>query len=147
MKQLARISAVTVAVFATAVLLGGCTSTSDASSIAKTASKAAASAQTAAYDLRLNSQRKTTFSVSDTALSDATKALQQVDSTLTSAQTTGAVQASANKVLSLVRAAEDQLQKAQAPSPSNAALVSLSSQLHREAVRLTSIASALEASR
>jgi hypothetical protein len=146
MKPLGRMSVLTFAAFAMALLVSGCSSTSDASSIAKTASNAAAAVQTAALDLHLNSQRRTTFGVSDTALSDATKALQQADSTLTSAQTTGTVQTSANKVLALVRAAEDQLQKAQAPSPSNAALVSLSNQLHGEADRLTSISNALEAS-
>jgi hypothetical protein len=104
--------AVALAILSTAVT--GCSAESSAaSSLATTASDAAAAAQTVSFDLRLMLGGKLTAGLNTTALSDGMMDLQKADSTLTGSQEPAAVQGLATQSLDLVRQAEDATQQAQ----------------------------------
>jgi hypothetical protein len=114
MKVGERLVAVAVALAIISTAVTGCSAESNAaSSLATTASDAAAAAQTVSFDLRLMLDGKLTAGLNTTALSDGMMDLQKADSTLTGSQEPDAVQGLATQSLDLVRQAEDATQQAQ----------------------------------
>jgi hypothetical protein len=149
LSRIVRLAPLAILAFAFSLAIVGCSSTSSqASSLATTASNASAAAQSASFDLRLLVAGKATSGVSDTALQDALRALQQADSTLTQTQAAGDLQKLASTSLALVRQAENATRAAQSPidqSHSQAILKKLLAKLHRISTSLSKVEDQLKA--
>ncbi|HEV7624296.1 MAG TPA: hypothetical protein VGO26_09175 [Amnibacterium sp.] len=143
-------------VIATAVVAGVCLGTAGCSPayspsgrLAQSASDASAQTQTAALTLRLAASQQLPSPATDTALSDVTDKLGQDDSSLTSADVSGRLDAARRRILDRLRVGEDLLVHARVLVGANAGAAeteAVARRLQATAKQLSTLGQQLQAS-
>jgi hypothetical protein len=122
---------------------------SSAGQLAQAASDAAAQTQTGALTLRLSAAQRLVSPAAQTALSDAIEKLGQDDSSLTSADVSGSLDAARKRILGEVRTGEDLLAHGRQLDETGAgpgAVAAVVRRLQATAKRLSSLQQRLEGS-